>query len=301
MMSLRKTSRLLRGLAAAAAVVLGARTAASQVQVLDLPAPSIAPPPLTGDIEQLGKRAFWRAGRQRLFVAATLEAGNIYLRGTAAAGYGKPHWSWLGVEGSSTASPNGGVAYGGIRLASPYIDLRAGARYTFTTSLHYLAPKETYIRDDLEHNVGPKMRYLTLEAEVAAGYPIFGGAVFGIAGVYRPTGTPEGWNMFDQTLQVVAAPPVLWRARAGYLKSVDRWEMFRVGGAVEVVGNPARDLTVVRAGPTITALITHHLEAYGAALLVLHSPDKLGLAGGQIGELGFRYRWASQDRWPEFP
>ena len=30
-------------------------------------------------------------------------------------------------------------------------------------------------------------------------------------------------------------------------------------------------------------------------------PDTLGLMGGQIGELGFRYRWATGDRWPEVP
>lgn len=301
MRTLRLARRLAQAVVAAAALVAGARTAAAQVQVLDLPTPSIAPPPLTGDIEQLGKRAFWRAGRQRLFMASTIEIGNIYARGGVAAGYGKPHWTWIGLEGSSAVSPSGGVAYGGIRLASPYIDVRAGARYTFTASSHFLVPRDTYERHDIDDEVGPKLRYVTLEAEVAGGYPLLGGAVFGIVGIYHPTGTPEGWNMFDQTLQIVASPPVLWRARAGYLVGVDKWEMFRVGAAVELVGNPARDLVVVRGGPTVTVLVTHHLEAFGAALLVIHSPDKLGIAGGQLGEIGFRYRWATGDRWPEFP
>ena len=136
---------------------------------------------------------------------------------------------------------------------------------------------------------------------MAGGYPLFGGAVFGIFGVYHPTGTPEGWNFFDQTLQIAAAPPLLWRARAGYLKSVDKWDMMRLGAAVEAVGNPARDAVLVRVGPTITALITHHLEAYGAALMMVHGKDPIGTAGSQFGEVGFRYRWATGDRWPEFP
>lgn len=294
-------ARLLAGVVAAAALVAGARSAEAQVQILDLPTPAISPPPLTGDIEQLGKRAFWRAGKQRWFFSSTVELGNIYVRGSGALGYGKPHWSWLGIEGSSVVAPGGGVMYGGVRLAAPYIDLRAGARHSFTMGSHFLPPQETYTKDDLDLAVGPKLHYLTLEAEVAGGYPLFGGAMFGIFGVYHPTGTPEGWNFFDQTLQIVAAPPLLWRARAGYLKSVDKWDMMRLGAAVEAVGNPARDVVIVRVGPTITALITHHLEAYGSALMLVHTRDPVGTAGSQFGEIGFRYRWATGDRWPEFP
>lgn len=297
----RRCGALLRGLLAAAALVLGARTAVAQTQVLDIPIPGIGPPPLTGDIEAAGKRAFWRAGRERWFFAATGELGNLYVRGGGAVGYGRPHWQWGGVEGSSAVSPNGGVVYGGLRFSSPWIDVRAGARYTFTSSGHFLAPLDSYTKDDTENSAGPRLRYLTLEAEAAGGFPAPGGAVFGIFGVYGVMGTPAGYNLFDPTLQIVAAPPILWRARAGYLARVDKWDMFRVGGAVEVIGNPPRGLAVVRAGPAITVLVTHHLEAYGAALLVVHSQDRLGLAGGQLGELGFRYRWATGDRWPEFP
>jgi hypothetical protein len=292
-------------LAAAALVAIAgsASPAAAQNQILDLPTPSIVPPPLTGDIEAVGKRAFWRAGRTRWFFASTMEIGNLYLRGGGAVGYGKPHWQWVGVEGSSAISVGGGVAYGGLRFASPYVDLRAGARYTFAMGQTFVAPQPdgTYTREDREAEGGPPLRYVNLEAEVASGYPLFGGALFGIAGFYYVTGTPPGWNLFEQTLQVMAEPSILWRARAGYLKSVDRWDSFRVGGAVEVIGNPERDLVVVRLGPSVTTMITHHLEAFGSALFVVHSRDSIGLAGAQLGELGFRYRWATGDRWPEFP
>lgn len=298
---IHRASRLFSAAALAAAALAGARGARAQTQILDLPTPSIAPPPLTGDIEDVGRRAFWRAGRQRWFFASTLEAGNLYLRAGGAVGYGKPHWMWAGVEGSSAVAPGGGVTYGGIRLASPYVDLRAGARYTFTGSQHFLVTRDSYTREELDHAVGPKLRYVTLEAEIAAGYPLLGGAVFGVAGLYHPTGTPEGWSFFDQTLQFVAAPPLLYRARAGYLAGVDKWDMLRVGAAVELSGTPDRGVALVRAGPGITAFITHHLEAYGQALLTVYSLDDVGLAAGQLGELGFRYRWATGDRWPELP
>lgn len=283
-----------------AALLLAPLRAAAQTQVLDIPIPGIGPPPFTGEVEMSGKRAFWRAGRERWFFAATGEVGNLYVRTTAAAGYGRPHWAWGGVEGSSAVSPNGGVLYGGLHFAWPWLDVRAGARYTFT-SQHFLAPRVSYTRDQTEETSGPKLRYMAFEAEAASGFPAPGGAVFGIFGVYHPIGTPEGYSMIDQALQIVASPGLSWRGRAGYLARVDRWDMFRAGAAVEVLGNTGRGLVVVRAGPTITALVTHHLEAYGAALLVVHSDDKLGLLGGQLGELGFRYRFATGDRWPEFP
>ena len=297
----RSRERLSAALLAAAALTTFAAGAAAQNQVLDLPTPSIAPPPLTGDIEQVGKRAFWRAGRTRWFFASTTELGNLYVRGGGAVGYGRPHWNWFGAEGSSAISPGGGVAYGGLRLAFPFVDVRAGARYTFTSGDAFLAPRATYTRADREKEDGPPLRYVTLEAEVAGGYPLFGGALFGVAGLYHITDPPKGWYLFEQTLQVVAKPSLLWRARLGYLKGVDRWDMFRIGATAEVIGNPARDLVVVRAGPTITTFITHHLEAFASALLVVHSKDSIGLAGAQLGELGFRYRWATGDRWPEFP
>ncbi len=283
-----------------AALCLAPLRAAAQTQVLDIPIPGIGPPPFTGEVEMSGKRAFWKAGRERWFFAATGELGNFYLRTTGAAGYGRPHWSWGGVEGSSAISPNGGVLYGGLHFARSWLDVRAGARYTFT-SQHYLSPRETYTKDQTEITSGPKLRYAMLEAEAASGFPAPRGAVFGIFGVYHPLVTQEAYYMVDPAFQMVTAPGLSWRARVGYTARVDRWDMFRIGGAVELLGNTPRGLVVVRVGPSVTALLTHHLEAYGAALLVVHSRDTLGLSAGQLGELGFRYRWATGDRWPEVP
>lgn len=277
-----------------------AREARAQ-DFLDLPIPDIGPPPLTVDLEQAEKRAFWRAGRERLFFGATAELGNLYLRTGASLGYGKPYWSWIGVEGSSSLSPGGGIEYAGLRYVRPGIDFHAGARYVFTTNQRFLVQRPTYTRDQTEETYGDKVRYVSLEAELAGAFPVLRGSVVGVAGVYGIQGTPEGWNLFDPILRIVAKPPWIWRGRLGYLARVDRWDMFRLGAMVEVIGNPPRGEVVVRAGPAITVMITHHLEAFGTALLVLSSPDSLVLNGAQFGELGFRYRWATGDRWPEFP
>jgi len=36
-------------------------------------------------------------------------------------------------------------------------------------------------------------------------------------------------------------------------------------------------------------------------MIVAYSPDTLGLIGADLGQLGLRYRWATGDRFPEFP
>jgi hypothetical protein len=301
----RRTSVLRRSRAAAAgigALLIGATAQEAAAQSgFDLPISDASAPPLTGDIEQVEKRAFWGAGRQRWFFAAMGEAGNFYVRTTAAVGYGKPHWSWIGVESSSSLSPNGGVEYGGVRLSSRGFDFRAGARYNFTFNQNFLVPRKSYTRDQTEEAVGERSRYVVMEAELTGGYPLLRGALFGVAGVYAIAGTPPGWNVFEGALKIVVEPPFVWRARLGYLARIDRWDMFRLGATAEILGNPHRGAVVVRAGPTVTVMITHHLEAFGTALMVLRSPDSLGFASAQFGELGFRYRWATGDRWPEFP
>jgi hypothetical protein len=40
--------------------------------------------------------------------------------------------------------------------------------------------------------------------------------------------------------------------------------------------------------------IDDHLEAIGLLVLPVVSPDHIGLAGGDFGELGLRYRWATE-------
>lgn len=299
---MKRSPSALRAILTAAVFAAGsALGATARAQVIDIPNVVIGPPPLTGDQAVAGKRAFWRAGKERWFFAATEEIGNFYLRTSGAVGYGRPHWIWAGIEGTSALSPNGGVLYGGLHAAWQWLDLRAGARYTFTAKQHFLSPRATFTKDETENTSGPKERYLALEAEAASSVSVPGGALTGLVGLYHPLGTPEGYHLFDQALQLIAAPGLSWRARAGYLARVDRWDFFRAGPVAEVLGNVPRGLVVVRAGPTISALITHHLEAYAAALLVVHSGDALGLAGGQLGEVGFRYRWATGDRWPEIP
>ena len=74
-----------------------------------------------------------------------------------------------------------------------------------------------------------------------------------------------------------------------------------VGWAAEVIVVPEREAVVVRTGPQLAVALTHHLDAALSFMAVVASPDHLRLAGTELGQFGFRYRWATGDRFPEFP
>mgnify|MGYP006969382421 CR=1 FL=1 len=119
---------------------------------------------------------------------------------------------------------------------------------------------------------------------------------------YYIDGVPDGLRVYEQQLRVVVEPPWVWRARIGYLLHFGWLGSLRVGPAAEVIHVPNRETGVtVRAGPLVSVALTHHLEAAAAVMIVAATQDELGLAGADLGQLGLRYRWATGDRWAQFP
>jgi hypothetical protein len=50
---------------------------------------------------------------------------------------------------------------------------------------------------------------------------------------------------------------------------------------------------VVRAGVLGSVLINANLEAQASLIPVIVSPDRLGMAAGDFGQLGVRFHWAT--------
>lgn len=293
--------RALAAAAALAALTLLPRGAGAQ-DPADLPSTSGEPPPVPSGIDLLQKRSYWaRSAAARPFLSALMDLGVIYFRPSLALGVGKPHWSWLGIEAYASVSPSGGAEYLGLRAALPSVEIRGGARYAFSTSQYFLEPRASYTRRDTELMQGPPSRYVAGEIEVSGSIPLLGGSLFGVATGYAVLGTPRGFYLYEEALHAVMKPPYLYRARLGYMAEMDRFGELRLGAAAEVLGNPGRDSLVVRIGPVLAVSLTHHLDAVGTVMVVAATPDQLGLLGADLGQLGLRYRWATGDRWPEFP
>ncbi len=301
MASLAKHAPRLAAGALAAACFAATATARAQ-EGADILSSTGDAPGVSGGLEQSQKRPYWgHSGRARPFVSSVFEVGIFYLRPALALGWGKPHWSWIGIEGYTNVSPGGGAEYAGLRVASQRIDLRVGARYAFPSAQYFLPEQVSYTRDETEYKLGPRSRYVAGEAELSAAVPAPFGSLFGVATGYAITGVPDGYAVYEEALHAVIEPPFVWRGRLGYLATLGDQDDMQVGLAGELIGSPARGTVVARAGPVIGILLTHHLEAVGSLMIVLASRDDLGLLGAELGALGLRYRWATGDRWPDFP
>lgn len=295
-------SRLPRRLAAAG-LALSAICLAPSARAQDIADP---PPPqsLGMALRQglTGALPFWRgSGPWRPFAAASLDAGVVFFRPTLQLGYGKPHWQWFGLEAYAAVNQSAGSEYVGIAGALPNVSARAGLRYDFPVNQRLLPRLPAYNREDLQHQQGPRSRYVVAEAEIAGAFMIPGGAVLGVLTGYAMPFVRDGYNVFEESLRVVVEPPFVWRGRLGYLYDVDSDGTMRIGMAAEVIHIIERGSVVVRSGPALSIRLTHHLDAIGAAMIVVESPDRLGLVGADFGQIGLRYRWATGDNWAEFP
>lgn len=297
----RVNSRRHRVLLAVTALVWASAPRAAFAQVGDIPTTQSDQPGSSSGVDVATKLPYWGAGETRVFAAASFDAGVIFYRTNFAFGYGKPHWSWAGLDGYAVISPDGGTFYGGIRGALPEFEVRAGMRQSFTVDEYVLRPQSSYTRIDADYENTVRSRYMSAEAEMAGSIAVPGGRVFGAAALYVIFNEPEGYYLYEEVAKVIMAPPYLFRVRAGYI-SQPTWEgTIKVGLAGEVLGDPTRGVFHVRVGPALSVALTHHLDVTGTVAVTVSSPDSIGLLGADLGSFALRYKWATGDKWPEFP
>jgi hypothetical protein len=287
----------LRLLNAQSAVVLvvatGLARTAHAAEPFGVEAPQTAPP-APGGTEQAVVARYWELGRVRPFFGMTLEGGYAYLRPRFSAGYGRPFWSWVGVDAYPLAAFGGLGHYSGISAGIPGLTIRLGGRYYYPFSRSFLEPRRSFTRTHTEVIQGPTADYLAFEGELTGTIPLFSGSAFAVLTGYRTALVPEGWYLFEESLRVVIEPPYVWRGRLGYLLALSSNGAIRVGVTGEVIGIPGRDEFVVRGGFLGSVLIDAHIEAQASFIPVIVSPDSLGLMGGDFGQLGLRFRWATK-------
>src|SRR6266511_6493858 len=100
--------------------------ALSAILERDVRAEFIGPP----SVEKV-KLSYWDQGDPRFFVAARAEAG-LYAKPQISVGYGKPYWINTSAEAYGISTTSFGAGYAGIRGTLPFLDLRIGARYTYS-------------------------------------------------------------------------------------------------------------------------------------------------------------------------
>ncbi len=233
----------------------------------------------------------------RWFLSTSIDIGFLYFRPRVSVGYGLPFSTWLGLDANPIVSAEGAGGWLGVRAALPNINLRFGGRYFHSFRRSRLVPQESYTITDIERRSQPDSSYLSLEAELTGNFPAGPGVVIVELAATSVLGVATGFHVFEETIRVVVDPPYIWRARVGYSLPFGQGGLFRVGGVVEVVGIPNRDVHILRGGLTVRVPLFRNLEARGIFIPVWASPDNLGLSGGDSFLVGIRYRWATGQPW----
>lgn len=234
---------------------------------------------------------YWASRPVGWFIAAQMDAGLLFFRPRGHFGYGQAHYRWIGIEANPLIASEAVGAWFGLRAMLPNVNLRLGGRYQLAFSRSFLAPEESYTREDIEIRDDTRSRYLSLEAELTYGWQLGPGTFFGeIAGTYI-TGVDQGKYVYEETVRAVVDPPWVWRWRNGYALSFLKDRRLRVGLAVEVVHSVKRFTWTLRAGGIVRFAITSRTELRGTFIPVFYAHDPLGLAGADSYQIGLRHLW----------
>ncbi|MCA9647180.1 MAG: hypothetical protein KC492_41110 [Myxococcales bacterium] len=226
------------------------------------------------------------------FVSTAVDIGYQYLRPRGSVGYGNPWGSWVGVDANPLVSGTAAGGYGGVRLALPPVNLRAGLRYLYSFRKSFLPIQEQYNRRDIEFSDGDPARYLAWETELTLS-PIVGpGYILSESALTYMTGVPSDQYVYTEQLRIVAKAPWIFRQQLGYVFPIDEAGALKIGIVGEYLRDPDRETDTVRGGILLRMRIFQDLEARGNFVPVLFSPDELGIKGGDFGQLGIRWTWA---------
>ena len=249
-----------------------------------------------GPAEEPPPAPYWSREPVRPFLALDLEAG-AYLRATASAGYGRPHWLWAGAEAFAFETLDMGVLYGGVRANLLAADLQLGVRRVFSQVRGTAPLAASHSIDDFDQ-AARNVDYTTLVAELSGGAPTPRGFVLYDLEALHATDLARGQDLFEEWDHVVTNSGSLAAARLGWVLALGQDGFIKLGPMGDLTASFGRG-TTARAGAIGIINLTNHLDLVGLLLWPLRSPDELGFKG-TFGTLRLRWKWASGESQPGF-
>ena len=238
----------------------------------------------------------WSEGRPRWFVSTKSDVGFAYLRPRVGTGYGQPHHFWGGVEANPILSSKSTGAYAGVRFEHPIVELRGGALYFYSFRRSFLPLQESYDRRDVELIIdGQLANYVAWSSELELNVPVGFGTIHGESEVIRVAHAPAGRATYLESIPAVIHGRWATREQLGYSFPIPPVEGLSLGLVGEAIWIPERDDTVIwRGGATVRWWLYDTLQLRMTFIPVISSPDRLGLQGGDFGEIGIRHFWATK-------
>jgi hypothetical protein len=246
------------------------------------------------------ENGYWSEGQPRFFLAGRPEFGTPYAKPYFSAGYGLPHWIWTGIDVNSILTTDCFQVYGGVRAATPILDLAFGVRDTWSFDKTFLDPRDSFHSDDLSGS-GRKARYWAYEAEAVGAVPLPHAAIVGDFIAIGALDAPKGKYFYDESYRAVVADSLFFVMRVAVVARLLNENSFKVGVLTEHVFGTDRGEPVTRIGPAFSLQLTDHLEVNAVLTLKVAGPDHLGLIDGTYGVAGVRWRFATGEPAPKFP
>lgn len=235
----------------------------------------------------------WRNGRERWFLSSRVDGGFFFLRPRVSVGYGRPHYSWTGLDVVPIVSTSAVGGYGGLRIERDFFTFRVGSLYQYSFNRSYLPRQESYDRRDIDLLVGERASYVLGDSELEFYVP-FGAFRFRseTQAIYAGL-IPDERRLYLDTMWVVIGPGVTLRQRVGFEYFL---EFADVGftPAAELVWLEERAETVLRVGFQARWLLADEFQLRTSVLPVVLSPDSLGRASGDVLEVALRWAWATE-------
>src|SRR5512137_2857538 len=237
----------------------------------------------------------WEAAERRLFPAGRVDLGTFQHVGIAA-GYGKPHWMWAGVEAHAALGLDFGMLAANLRIALLLGDLWAGLRVTRTWQ-HVPMPPVLGL-DAVAKGGG--FTYRTGDLFASGVVPTPGGLLLWEANFVRFLDAPP-MAIYEEWLKVVCIPPWCGVARLGWVARLADGAL-NVGAGAEwafLDGRGGQEL--VRVGPILSWRLFPHLVVQGYAYFPVSDPDRLGFLDRINATLEISYTFATGTGTPAFP
>jgi hypothetical protein len=240
----------------------------------------------------------WAAGAPRPFLAARLELG-LHAGALGTAGFGKPHWAWVGAQGGALVSTRFAAVEGGVRATLPFLDLTVLARRTRSFDKPLLASLPRHHEAEL---AGGAARLTVIDASLSGVLPAPGGLALWEVALLRPLGLAADRHAFEEAWKIIVGPRGARALRAGFLAGPWRGGRLRVGPFGEAVVLAGREVaTLWRTGGVLAWNLGPHLTLVGLGTLPVSGPDRLDPATAAYGTLALRYSMATGDPAPGFP
>jgi hypothetical protein len=269
--------RALAALALVCAASISCRAAAQKAPPVP-PAASTQPTSIT---------QYWSTARTRVFVSGVADLGAL-ARVRGSFGYGKPHWTWGGIEAEAVSTSEVGFGVVRARLALLIADLAIAYRHTWSYRRSFLTREQRY--EDADLRTGPLARYHSLDMWLWGVIPAGSGYVdweFEALRVYVPSGV----DVYEEWLRTPLRPPWGTVCRLGYVHMF--FDQRVSAGAIGEWVWPGPTGSVYRVGPLLSYAFGPHWDFTLLLTAVVYGPDELSFFNGLWGTARFRFKFAS--------